>query len=68
MRETVKVLERIDKHLKAINGELFTVARALLGIHEVLKQSNRDRDRWARTVVDVLEDAKEGTNADEDGG
>ncbi len=69
MKETVRVLERIDRHLKAIGGDLETISRALLGIYEVLKESNRARDKWARTVVDVLEDAKEGTDADAaDGG
>ncbi|WP_372663658.1 hypothetical protein [Amycolatopsis kentuckyensis] len=68
MNETKKVLERIERHLKAISSELYTTSRALLGIYEMLKESNRARDKWARTVVDVLEDAKEGTNVDEDSG
>jgi hypothetical protein len=68
MKEAIRTLDRIERQLKSIGGDLHTVAHALLGIYEVLKESNRARDKWARAVVDVFEDAKEGQNADEDGG
>lgn len=67
MTSTEKTLERIERQLKSLVGELQNATRALVGINDVLRESNRARDKWARTVVDVLEDAKEGTDADEDG-
>jgi hypothetical protein len=62
-----RTLERIERQLKAIGSELQSVVRALVGIQEVFKENNRARDRWARAVVQVLEDAREETNADADG-
>jgi hypothetical protein len=68
MSSTEKILERIERQLKALVGELQNATRALVGIHDVLKESNRGRDRWARAVVDVFEEAKGETSADPDGG
>jgi hypothetical protein len=54
--------------LHVLSTDLRSVTHALVGIHEALKDSNRARDKWARAVVDVLEEAKEGTESDEDSG
>lgn len=58
----------IATNLHILSTDLRSATHVLVGIHEALKDSNRARDKWARAVVDVLEEAKQGTENVEDGG
>ncbi|MBB1153473.1 hypothetical protein [Amycolatopsis dendrobii] len=60
--------EAIAEHLRSLNGGLVAATRALVSIGDALRDSNVARDRWARAVVHVLEDAKGAGGADTNSG